>query len=359
MKKQLGHRNENFCVSLYDKKGEKRMRKHTWNRIAVLALTLILSFGIAGCEGKKEKKVPKPQKTEQTTNGKTTQDIDVKDSYSLDEIPEYDGEPYVILDDNEPTFKEDEITDESYEEYSDLDELGRCGTAEASIGTDIMPTEERGAIGQVKPSGWHTVKYDVVDGKYLYNRCHLIGYQLTGENANEKNLITGTRYLNVAGMLPFEDMVADYVKETDNHVMYRLEPVFEGDNLVANGVIIEAYSVEDEGEGICFRVYCYNVQPDVEINYATGDSKLCKGTNAVSSEAVKENPSRHMEHEKHDTHTEHGHVQEYVLNKNTMKFHRPDCSSVKDIKGKNKKVVEQSREDLILESYAPCKRCNP
>ena len=136
-----------------------------------------------------------------------------------------------------------------------------------------MPTEERGSIGSVKPSGWQTVKYDFVDGKYLYNRCHLLGYQLTGENANEQNLITGTRYLNVDGMLPFENMVADYVKETDNHVMYRVTPVFDGAELVARGVLMEAYSVEDGGDGVEFCVYCYNVQPGVKIDYATGDSE--------------------------------------------------------------------------------------
>ena len=164
------------------------------------------------------------------------------------------------------------MTDVSYEFYSDLDELGRCGVTEACIGRDLMPTEDRGAIGQVKPSGWQLAKYDCVDGKYLYNRCHLIGYQLTAENANKQNLITGTRYLNVIGMLPFENMVADYVHETNNHVLYRVTPIFDGSDLVARGVLMEAWSVEDEGDGVCFNVYCYNVQPGVEIDYATGDN---------------------------------------------------------------------------------------
>ena len=183
-------------------------------------------------------------------------------------------EPYTVVNDNIPTFTKDEITTESFEHYSDLDDLGRCGPASACIGIDLMPTEERGAIGQVKPSGWQTVKYDIVDGKYLFNRCHLIGYQLSGENANEKNLITGTRYLNVDGMLPFENQVADYVKETEYHVMYRVTPVFEGDNLVAAGVQMEAYSVEDAGDGVCFNIFAYNVQPGVVIDYATGESRL-------------------------------------------------------------------------------------
>lgn len=192
--------------------------------------------------------------------------------FDLSTVPEYSGSPYVELNGNLPTFEE--VTEESFEEYAELDELGRCGVAYACIGKDIMPTEERGAIGQVKPSGWHTIKYDSVDGKYLYNRCHLIGYQLTGENANTKNLITGTRYMNVEGMLPFEDLVDDYIDETGNHVMYRVTPVFEGDNLLASGVQMEAYSVEDNGKGVCFNVYVYNVQPGITIDYTDGDSKL-------------------------------------------------------------------------------------
>ena len=196
---------------------------------------------------------------------------------SLDEIPAFDGETaYVAINDNVPDFEESELVTKSYEKYAPLDALGRCGVAMACVGQDIMPTEDRGSIGQVKPSGWQTVKYDIVDGKYLYNRCHLIGYQLTGENANKENLITGTRYLNIEGMLPFEDMIADYVKETGNHVIYRVTPVFDGDDLVASGVQLEAISVEDDGEGICFNVYAYNAQPGVVIDYATGESKLEK-----------------------------------------------------------------------------------
>ena len=192
----------------------------------------------------------------------------------LSEIPEYSGEPYIEINGNEPDFSEEECSEDSFEVYSELDDLGRCQTADANVGTDLMPTEKRGSIGQVKPSGWQTVKYDVVDGNYLYNRCHLIGYQLSGENANEKNLITGTRYMNVEGMLPFENMVADYVKETDNHVLYQVTPVYDGDNLVADGVQMEAYSVEDEGDGISYNVYVYNVQPGIEIDYATGESTI-------------------------------------------------------------------------------------
>lgn len=193
-------------------------------------------------------------------------------AFNLSDIPEYSGEPYVVLQDNWPDFDAGDLSTEAFETYSELDELGRCGVAYANICLEIMPTEPRGEIGQVKPSGWHTVRYDCVDGKYLYNRCHLIGYQLAGENANRQNLITGTRYLNVVGMLPFENMVDDYVEDTENHVLYRVTPVFDGDNLVANGVQMEAFSVEDEGEGVCFNVFVYNVQPGVCIDYTTGES---------------------------------------------------------------------------------------
>lgn len=193
-------------------------------------------------------------------------------SESVMNVPKFSGQPYVVVNDNKPEFTENDLTVDPYEFYSEMDALDRCGYAMACVGVEIMPTEDRGAIGQVKPSGWHTVKYDFVDGKYLYNRCHLIGFQLTGENANERNLITGTRYLNVEGMLPFENMIADYVKETDNHVIYRVTPIYDGDNLVARGVQMEAFSVEDNGEGICFNVYAYNNQPGVTIDYATGKS---------------------------------------------------------------------------------------
>ena len=194
------------------------------------------------------------------------------ETYSMENIPPYDGTPYVVLNDNQPSFTAEDMTDVSYEFYSDLDELGRCGVTEACIGRDLMPTEKRGDISSVKPTGWVQNQYDFVDGKSLWNRCHLIGFQLAGENANECNLLTGTRYLNVEGMLPFENLVADYVKETDNHVLYRVTPAFQGTELVARGVQMEAYSVEDSGDGVCFNVFCYNVQPGVEIDYATGDN---------------------------------------------------------------------------------------
>ena len=192
---------------------------------------------------------------------------------SVEEIPPFSGDAYVAVNGNVPFFRPEEITDESYEEYAELDSLGRCGVTMACIGIDIMPTEDRGDIGSVKPTGWQSVKYDCVDGKYLYNRCHLIGFQLAGENANKRNLITGTRYLNIEGMLPFENLVADYVQETKNHVLYRVTPLFDGDDLVAHGVLMEGWSVEDEGEGVCFCVYAYNVQPGIVIDYTTGESR--------------------------------------------------------------------------------------
>ncbi len=199
---------------------------------------------------------------------------EVKYSYNITKIPTYSGSSYVIINDNIPNFTESDKTTESFESYSELDSLGRCGVAFSNIGKDLMPTEERGSIGMIKPSGWHTVKYDIVDGKYLYNRCHLIGYQLTGENANNKNLITCTRYMNTVGMLEWENKVASYIKETNNHVLYRVTPIFEDDNLLATGVEMEAYSVEDNGKGIMFHIFVYNVQDGITIDYKTGDSFL-------------------------------------------------------------------------------------
>ena len=238
----------------------RRKKKNNLNKILVLVLLFLASYfayyfkdeWIKYSEG----------------SNKTAQNI------SKEEIPDYSGEAYIYLNENVPEFSDDEKITKSFEYYSNLDDLGRCGVAYANVSKDTMPTEERESIGQIKPSGWHTVKYDIVSGGYLYNRCHLIGYQLSGENANEKNLITGTRYMNTEGMLPFENEVADYVKDTGNHVLYRVTPVFEGDNLVADGVLMEAMSVEDQGLDIEFNVFVYNVQPQVKIDYQTGKSSL-------------------------------------------------------------------------------------
>ena len=346
-----------------------------------------------------------------------------KDKITLNNLPAYSGEAYVELNDNVPSFSKKGMTSKAFEKYIELDDLGRCGAAYANVCTETMPTEERGNIGMIKPSGWQTVKYDNVDGKYLYNRCHLIGYQLTAENANEKNLITGTRYLNIEGMQPFENMIADYIDETDNHVLYRVTPIFRGDNLLASGVQMEAYSVEDKGKGVSFNVYCYNVQPGIEINYSDGTSRLADGTIAsitlnyskyaltvgqsktlvasTSPESAAKNVTWYSSNNKVATVSKNGKVTAvkagtatitaktanglkatckvtvkaksdttianntssgnvtYVLNTNTKKFHLPSCSSVKDMNDKNKKEVSCSRDEVIDMGYVPCKRCNP
>lgn len=275
-----------------------------------------------------------------STEDTNYQYVSTETQFSYDSIPAYSGNPYVSINDNIPYFTDEEFTTQSFETYSELDSLGRCGVTYACIGQDLMPTEDRESISEVTPSGWNNKEYDFVDGGWLYNRCHLIGFQLTGENANEKNLITGTRSMNVDGMLLFENMTADYIKETGNHVMYRVTPVFEGDELVPRGVLMEGKSVEDNGEGILFNVFVYNVQPGVEINYMTGDSKLIE---AGGSESSEQNSAEG----------------EYILNTNTKKFHLPDCSSVTDMDEDNREGFSGSREELIDMGYEPCGRCNP
>ncbi len=331
-----------------------------------------------------------------------------KEKITLNNLPAYSGEAYVELNDNVPSFSKKDMTTKAFEKYSELDNLGRCGTAYANVCRETMPTEERGNIGMIKPSGWHTVKYDNVDGKYLYNRCHLIGYQLTGENASEQNLITGTRYMNVEGMLSFENMVADYVENTDNHVLYRVTPIFKGDNLLASGVQMEAYSVEDKGKGVSFNVYCYNVQPGITIDYTNGDSKLSDGTIAsitlnytkyalevgqsktlvavTSPESAVKSVTWYSSNNKIATVSKNGKVTAvttgtvtitakttnglkatckvtvkeksdttvangaangnitYVLNTNTKKFHLPSCLSVKDISVKD--IKDKNKQEV-------------
>ena len=276
---------------------------------------------------------------------------DRENRISIDDIPSYSGETYVTVNSNVPYFTKDEITTEAYEFYSDLDMFGRCGYVMACIGRETMPTGERGEIGHVYPSGWVQARYDtdLVDGGYLYNRSHLIGWQLTAEDDNEKNLITGTRYFNVQGMLPFENMVADYIKETQNHVMYRVTPLFSGYDLVCRGVLMEAYSVEDEGDGILFCVFVYNVQPGIKIRYETGHSML---SNPYDTQPMEPQESE-SEFESDGT------VTVYVLNTNTKRFHEPDCSSVSDIKPSNRQDYTGERQALIEEGYQPCKSCNP
>lgn len=275
------------------------------------------------------------------------EDLVNNNSYvSLDAIPEYDGKAYVAVNNNEPFFTDSDMTTTAFENYSDLDSLGRCGVAYANICKDIMPTEERGKIGMIKPSGWHTVKYDVIKDRYLYNRCHLIGYQLAGENANPKNLITGTRYLNVEGMLPFENLVADYVNNTGNHVLYRVTPMFSGSNLVANGVLIEAKSVEDNGGGILFNVYCYNVQPGVGINYENGDSWLDGTTGSASSgsdSSAAENSAADSSNSETMVH----------ITATGKKYHRAGCRTLK------KSDTEVTLDEAKSMGLSPCGICNP
>ncbi len=326
---------------------------------------------------------------------------------ALAAVPEYSGAASVTLNNNQPEFTDDEITTASYEQYGALDSYGRCTTAIACIGTDLMPTEERGSIGMIKPTGWNQNKYPgIVDSEppYLYNRCHLIGYQLTGENANERNLVTGTRYMNVDGMLPYENEVASYIKNTGNHVMYRVTPIFEDSNLLCSGVQMEAYSVEDSGKGVSFNVYCYNVQPGVIIDYTDGSNSAdpdytgstasgtaveqteanaidnnsgksstdaATGTNTqsyndtavagaaaatIAAETTSEETSTATEETSESAESP---ACNYVANKNTKKFHYPSCSSVSDMKESNKLYYDGTRDELINQGYEPCKRCNP
>ena len=288
---------------------------------------------------------------------------------SYRDVPAFEGNPYVYVNDGEPTFTDEQRAAEpGHEHYGELDELGRCTAAFAVVGPETQPTEKRGSIGEVRPSGWQMAKYDFVEGKYLFNRCHLLGYQLTGENANERNLITGTRYLNVQGMLPFENAVADYVDATGNHVLMAVMPVFEGSELVARGVHMMAESVEDGGEGVAFNVFCYNVQPGVVIDYGTGESMLEEDATPLPDVAGAESaPDTASEgagageaSEKGATGSAEGKgTTEYVLNTNSKKFHLPSCSSADQMSPKNREDVEDTRENLIAKGYDPCKRCNP
>ncbi len=421
------------------------MKKRIW--LLAAALSAVLSMTACGeAEPESAREVLQASVTEETASDETEEPLEEEASgddasrppagehadpeelagqwsaadFSLEDVAAYTDQAYVAVNDNQPYFSEYDLTGQSDEFYSELDGLGRCGTACARVGVDLMPTEKRESISQVKPSGWQNAKYDNVDGKYLYNRCHLIGFQLSGENANEKNLITGTRYLNVDGMLPFENMIADYVKETENHVMYRVTPVFEGDNLVASGVLLEAQSVEDQGEDLQFCVYVYNVQPGITIDYATGASSSGEQSpeTASRSRAEEQNPEtaspsrtgeqspesasqlrteeQNMEsaspsrtgeqspESASQLRTEEQNMEsasrpqaeepqseleaaqesapqgtDYILNTSTKKFHDPTCGSVKQMKESNKQVYTGSRDEVIAQGYDPCKKCNP
>lgn len=281
-------------------------------------------------------------------------------SFSLEDLPAFSDSAYVTLNENQPNFDSSDETLEAFETYSPLDSLGRCGTAYANICLDLMPTEERESIGNVKPSGWQTSKYDFVDGKYLYNRCHLIGFQLAGENANRENLITGTRYLNVTGMLPFENQVADYVKDTGNHVLYRVTPIFEDNELVARGVQMEAWSVEDSGKGVCFNVYAYNNQPGVTIDYATGNNWPTGEAPNTSAQEPSENTGSDVSNANQgNTPSGDSGNASYILNTNSKKFHTPDCALAGKIKDENRSNYSGNRNDLLSDGYEPCGQCKP
>lgn len=300
-------------------------------------------------------------KTTENETQKTNKPQSVGDDNSkavLSKIPEYSGRPFVVINDNIPSFNKYELTTKGYETYASLDSLGRCGGAVASCGREIMPeaNEERGSISSVKPSGWVQAQYDWVSGKYLYNRCHLLGWQLSAENANKRNLITGTRYMNTEGMLPFENMVADYIRETNNHVAYRVTPIYNGSDLVARGVQMEAYSVEDDGEGICFNIFCYNVQPGVIIDYSTGRSRSTESDRETTKRVVAvpvETTKKQVETTKKPNTV----TSQYVLNTNTKKIHKSSCHHINKMNEANKKSYSGSIDDLYSQGYTTCGTC--
>lgn len=318
--------------------------KRFWKNCVLLLVLVFASVLMNGCSSEELLKDTAQEKVQDKAQD-TVEDF-------AQGLPDYTGNPYVEVHDNQPSFTEQDMEQGSFERYSDLDEKGRCGVAFACVGQDLMPREKRGNISHIKPSGWQKARYDFVEGKNLYNRCHLIAHQLTGEDANEKNLITGTRYFNVEGMLPFENQVADYVKETNHHVLYRVTPYYEGNNLVASGVQIEGYSLEDKGAGICFNVYVFNVQPGVVIDYATGESaKEEQQPDAEQDDSQQDGQS--------GTGADQADTQEYVLNTNTKKFHSPGCRYVKTIKPENSQTVNAARDELIGQGYDACKVCMP
>ena len=307
--------------------------------------------------------------------------VDTPGAVSLSDIEKYRGIPFVLLNDNMPSFSVKDLVTAPYVKLSKLDRLGRTGAGMACLGKETLPSEARGQIGDIRPSGWHTVRYDdLIEDRFLYNRCHVLAYQLTGDNATPENLFTGTRYLNIDTMLFFENKVADYLAEQEtNHVIYRVTPVYDGNNLVASGVQMEAFSVEDNGKGVCFNAFVYNVQPGVLINYADGDSQRDAGydpgsvVSAAAAYSRQAGPeiltlesytgpedstlTRSIPEDISETAAEN--TVNYILNKNTKKFHYPSCSSVSDMKEKNKEYFSGTREEAISRGYKPCKRCNP
>lgn len=329
-------------------------------RLTLLSLALALSLvGVAGCGGGQdaaEGAASAPAAAEAASAALAGSSDAQAGEFDPAQVPSYTGSPYTVVADNVPDFSDVEVV-YGCESYSPLDSLGRCGEAFAVVGVETMPTEERGSIGMVKPTGWHTVRYDdLIADKYLYNRCHLIGYQLTGENANEQNLITGTRYMNVDGMLPFENEVADYVESTGNHVLYRCTPIFAGDELVARGVHLQAQSVEDGGAGVSFNVFCYNVQPGIDIDYATGESWRAEQAAATETTAEVADASQDSKGAAASYASEEA---TYILNVNSGKFHVPGCSAVGKMKESNKREFTGTRDEAIASGFSPCGLCNP
>lgn len=310
----------------------------------LLLFSLFASLvGCGGAEATVSGSAPTPSSGHEVSEaGEESAPSEAAGEIDIADIPEYSGSPYVEVSGNVPSFTDADLSSPA-ETYTPLDSLGRCGSAMAIVSRETMPTEERGSIGMVKPSGWHTVRYDdLISDRYLYNRCHLIGYQLTAENANERNLITGTRYLNVEGMLPFENEVARYVESTGNRVLYRVTPVFVGDELVARGVQMEARSVEDGGAGVSFNVFCHNVQPGIQIDYQTGQSRRSQDAGSTGeSSSIQPSADQVM----------------YVLNVNSGKFHLPDCPSVSKMSDRNKREVTSTIDQMVAEGYSPCANC--
>lgn len=324
-----------------------------YKKLRNIFTALTLSLGLAGCSPATTEETATPSASAEATATATTavQDNSVEgvfhgaSTFNSDGIGDYAGELVVRVNDGIPFFTDSEKqTYTAFENYSPLDSLGRVGVATACVGQELMPTEDRGSISEVAPSGWHNESYDFVDGGWVYNRCHLIGFQLTGENANVQNLMTGTRTFNVDGMLPFENMVADHVKETGGHVMYRVTPVYDGNNLVAKGVLMEGWSCEDAGASICFCNFVYNVEPGVVIDYATGQNHAATGESGTQFADPASEPDV---------------TATYVLNTNSKKFHLPECSSISRMSAKNREDYNGSRNALIEQGYEPCGNCNP
>lgn len=345
------------------KLGEKNIKKNNhiknrikptfWKNLVIVILTTIILVQLCSCDSNNESltsifnffssfaESEEQKKSEVDVMDKAVNNSNIDNNYEsilLGNIIE-ENDAIDVVNNNCPSFTDEEKSrTDLFELYSELDELGRCGVAYANICKESMPTESRGEIGSIKPSGWHTVKYsDIIEDRYLYNRCHLIGYQLAGENDNEKNLITGTRYLNINCMLPFENLIKSYVDRTNNHVLFRVSPVFNGDDLVANYVSMEAWSVEDEGEGVCFNVRCKNIQPGITIDYSNGES-------CVQEDYVAQSECEETEYD-------------YIINLNSQKFHLPLCESVSNMSEHNKKGYNGTYEELIGFGYFPCKRC--